>query len=234
MHNKPSNTTNYCNAEALRNYPEAIRTLPFCVWRMEQVGERLTKMPYNPKTGFRAAVDNMRTFSDLETAIDAMASNRYNGVGVNISGNVGSIDVDKCVSVDGTLSETAETILALFPEAHVEYSPSGHGLHLRCGGLLHQLREIWRRNLSARRDKALLDRDGQCVSHRGYDRDGARPGAIQGPVHEAPADGSGTGFHTKGRFCPVRRGGLAPVRHIPGWPDVHPILPRGLGEAGGR
>lgn len=130
MHNKPSNTTNYCNAEALRNYPEAIRTLPFCVWRMEQVGERLTKMPYNPKTGFRAAVDNMRTFSDLETAIDAMASNRYNGVGVNISGNVGSIDVDKCVSVDGTLSETAETILALFPEAHVEYSPSGHGLHL--------------------------------------------------------------------------------------------------------
>ena len=33
-------------------------------------------------------------------------------------------------------------------------------IYLRCGGLLHQLREIWRRNLSARRNKALLDRDG--------------------------------------------------------------------------
>jgi putative DNA primase/helicase len=97
---------------------------------METVNGRVTKVPYNPRNGFRAAVDKPGTFASLDSALAAVQSGAYSGVGVNISGNVGGIDVDRCVSADGTLSDTAEAVLALFPEAHVEYSPSRHGLHL--------------------------------------------------------------------------------------------------------
>ena len=48
----------YCNAEAVRNYPEVLRGLPFCNWKLEKDSHgRLTKVPYNPKTGFHASVD---------------------------------------------------------------------------------------------------------------------------------------------------------------------------------
>ena len=130
MLNEGKGIAKYCDAESMRGYPEAIQTLPFCVWRMETVNGRVTKVPYNPRNGFKAAVDKPGTFASLDSALAALQSGAYSGVGINISGNVGGIDVDKCVSADGTLSNTAEAVLALFPDAHVEYSPSGHGLHL--------------------------------------------------------------------------------------------------------
>lgn len=130
MTNERSGISRYCDTGSLRGYPEAIRSLPFCVWKMEKVNGRMTKVPYNPKSGFKAAVDKPGTFSDLDTALDAMESGGYSGVGINISGNIGCIDVDKCVGDDGGLSETAEKVLALFPEAFIELSPSGTGLHL--------------------------------------------------------------------------------------------------------
>ena len=130
MTNERSGISRYCDTGSLRGYPEAIRSLPFCVWKMEKVNGRMTKVPYNPKSGFKAAVDKPGTFSDLDTALDAMESGGYSGVGINISGNIGCIDVDKCVGNDGGLSETAEKVLALFPEAFIELSPSGTGLHL--------------------------------------------------------------------------------------------------------
>ncbi len=119
----------YCNAEAVRNYPEVLRGLPFCNWKLEKDSHgRLTKVPYNPKTGFHASVDKPYTFADMETALKAVEN--YSGVGINISGKVGCIDVDDCVREDGSLTDIALAVLALFPNAWVEYSPSGTGLHI--------------------------------------------------------------------------------------------------------
>ena len=119
----------HCNAEAIRNYPEVLRALPFCTWKLEKDSHgRLTKVPYNPRTGFHASVDKPYTFADMEMALKAVEN--YSGVGINISGKVGCIDVDGCVREDGSLTDTALAVMALFPDAWVEYSPSGTGLHV--------------------------------------------------------------------------------------------------------
>jgi putative DNA primase/helicase len=53
----------------------------------------------------------------------------YNGVGVKVSDQIGFIDIDGCLT-DNTLSDIAEQVLTILPEAFAELSPSGTGLHL--------------------------------------------------------------------------------------------------------
>ena len=64
----------------------------------------------------------------LEKALAAV--DRYDGVIVKVSGNVGFIDIDDCVQADGNLDDCAIRILEMLPDALVEYSPSRKGLHL--------------------------------------------------------------------------------------------------------
>ena len=87
----------------------------------------------------------MSTFCSLEEAAAAVRTGEYAGIGVNISGSLGCIDVDHCIS-DGTasggvageasdkdttvISDTAQDILDVLPSAYAEYSPSRTGLHL--------------------------------------------------------------------------------------------------------
>ena len=75
-------------------------------------------------------MDNPKTFSDLETALQAMEQKKYSGIGLRISGQVGCIDVDDSVSDNGELSGKANAVLQMLPEAFAELSPSRHGLHL--------------------------------------------------------------------------------------------------------
>jgi len=121
----------YCDTHALQSYPEGFRSMPFCVWRLEHGKDgRLTKVPYNPRTGYGAAVNRPATFAGMEDALRALEKKDYNGVGFNVSGKVGSIDIDHCVGEEGELSGTAKEVLAMLPDAFAEYSPSRRGLHL--------------------------------------------------------------------------------------------------------
>ena len=117
--------------------PEVMKTLPFCCWKLEKdLQGRDTKVPYNPKTGYRAKVDTRSTFGTLDEALDAYGSGNYAGIGFNISeesigedaGEIGGFDLDNCVT-DGVISEAAQDVLYLFSDAYVEFSPSGTGLH---------------------------------------------------------------------------------------------------------
>ena len=59
----------YCDTHALQSYPEGFRSMPFCVWRLEHGQDgRLTKVPYNPRTGYGAAVNRPATFAGMEDA----------------------------------------------------------------------------------------------------------------------------------------------------------------------
>ena len=120
----------FCDPEAIRKYPEALRSLTWCVWKLEKgKGGRLTKVPYNPRNGCHASVDQPATFADLETALGALGKG-YNGIGLRISENVGCIDIDNSVNDDGELSDRARAVMKILPGAFAELSPSGHGLHL--------------------------------------------------------------------------------------------------------
>ena len=116
------------NKEGLMEYPAQIRGLLFGNWRWEDQNGEMSKVPYQPGTAFRARVNEDGTLSTLDAALAEIA--RYDGVCVKMSGNVACIDLDDCILPDGMLTENAQKVLRMLPQAWVEVSPSGTGLHL--------------------------------------------------------------------------------------------------------
>ncbi len=111
--------------------PKIIKdTQGFCVWKYETRDGDITKVPYNPATGYRAKVNKPRTFVTFAEAITALP--QYDGIGIRVSGDVFDIDVDHCFNDDGELSPFARAIVNMFSGAYMEKSPSGHGLRIVC------------------------------------------------------------------------------------------------------
>lgn len=108
------------NRDGLAAYPEEIKKLAFCNWRLEMRKGHNTKVPYNPKTGARASAANPGAFADFTAALNTAA--RYDGIGLRLDGNIGCIDIDDCISEGGTLTELAKSVLALLSNAFVELS----------------------------------------------------------------------------------------------------------------
>lgn len=112
----------------LDTIPASLReTGLYCCWNYEKRGGRLTKVPYNPRTGNRASSTNPATFAPLSEALEAVGD--YDGIGVGVFGDLGAIDIDHCISDNGELSEMAVDIMETM-QAYTEYSPSGKGLRL--------------------------------------------------------------------------------------------------------
>jgi len=120
--------TTVVSAEAI---PEPIRALPFVAWRYEQAdaGEKPRKVPYNARTGARASVTDMATWSSFEQALGAYRAGGYDGVGCVLydKGGITAIDLD--VAEGETLSPAQLAIVANFA-SYTELSPSGRGLHV--------------------------------------------------------------------------------------------------------
>mgnify|MGYP002856310939 FL=1 len=124
----------HLNRDGVMGYPDAMKEQPFCCWRWEKQKGRETKVPYDPKTGAKARTDTPETFGTMAEAMEALYKNRYSGIGFNITeggserARVGCIDHDHCVE-DGVVKESVLAALDMLPDAVVEYSPSGTGLH---------------------------------------------------------------------------------------------------------
>ena len=113
----------------IKNIPALLKTsCRFCVWKYEKRNVQKTKMPYNPANGDRAKINDLHTFADFKTTLVAYAMGGYDGIGVAVGNGIGAFDIDKCIREDGTLNDTAATVLSIFPTAYVEKSPSGKGL----------------------------------------------------------------------------------------------------------
>ena len=113
----------------IKNIPTQLKnTCKFCVWKFEKRNGQKTKMPYNPANGDRARINDLRTFADFKTTLMAYAMGGYDGIGIAVGNGIGAFDIDHCIREDGTLNDTAATVLSIFPTAYVEKSPSGKGL----------------------------------------------------------------------------------------------------------
>ena len=113
----------------IKNIPGKLKTTcQFCVWKFEKRNGQKTKMPYNPATGERARINDLRTFADFKTTLVTYAMGGYDGIGIAVGNGIGAFDIDHCIREDGTLNDTADTVLSIFPTAYVEKSPSGKGL----------------------------------------------------------------------------------------------------------
>lgn len=100
----------------------------FCVWKREKRNGKLTKVPCNPTTGNYAKTDAPSTFAPFSVAMTTYAMGGWDGIGIRVSEGIGAIDIDHCIREDGSLNDVAASILAFFPDAYFERSPSGTGL----------------------------------------------------------------------------------------------------------
>ena len=105
------------------------------LWRLERVGDKETKVPYQPN-GYKASDVNpahWHTYAELEPVAHA-----FSGIGLvlgTVDGvTVWGIDLDKCCDrATGKFSpESREVVISL--DSYTEYSPSGTGVHVWCIG----------------------------------------------------------------------------------------------------
>ena len=108
----------------IRNVPEAMKTLDRWVCHRD-------KVPRNPLTGSMASVTNPATWTDFETALDAVQEYGFDGIGLVFANDKDftGVDLDHVLDENGKLLEEYEWIVR-DADTYTEISPSGEGLHL--------------------------------------------------------------------------------------------------------
>jgi len=117
----------------LQGYPN------FVVWRYVSVDGLRKKPPVDPNTHQAANPTDSKTWGTFETAVTAVASGRYQGIGFMLSHSPFSgIDLDHCIE-GGTLEPWAQEITDSL-DTYTEHSPSWNkaagtgGVHLLVEG----------------------------------------------------------------------------------------------------
>ena len=102
-------------------------------WKQETRDGRATKVPYDPRTGRRAATDDARTWATRDEAENWAAMNGAAGVGVvfsQIDKFLCGIDLDRCRNPDADdIAPWAQEIIDRFG-SYCEISPSGTGVKI--------------------------------------------------------------------------------------------------------
>ena len=103
----------------------------WCVWRYEQREgrDKPTKVPYNPRTGGGAMSNNPGTFTSYQEAVNALERGGYDGLGAGVFDGLCAIDLDNCLSEDGTPSPLALDVITTM-QSYTETSPSGRGIRI--------------------------------------------------------------------------------------------------------
>ena len=104
-------------------------------WRKEERQGKLTKVPYNARTGNRAQTDNPATWASYDQAMQALRTGTYHGLGYVFHRDYTGIDLDHCVNPDGCIDPWAQAYLDRFA-SYAEYSPSKTGVHILVRGTI--------------------------------------------------------------------------------------------------
>ncbi len=111
----------------------------FVVWRYGLIDGQRKKPPFNPNTHQAASPTDSETWGSLETALSALATGRFQGIGFMLSRSPFSgIDLDHCVA-EGKMQPWAQEIIEAM-DTYTEYSPSWNkaagtdGVHLLVEG----------------------------------------------------------------------------------------------------
>jgi len=119
------------NDMAYDDIPQELKQYPnWICWRYEERDGKPTKIPYDPKTGFPAKVDDFRTWVSFEHALSTYSTvNGYSGLGFVLSDTdpFAFIDLDK--TTDAATLQRQIKIFEAF-DSYAERSPSGFGCHI--------------------------------------------------------------------------------------------------------
>lgn len=84
------------------------------------------KQPLSPYTGRRISIHDTAEWTDYSTA---STSRRGIGLGFILGDGYACIDLDHCLTGGAPTSE-AQVVIDHYPDAFIDYSPSGTGLHI--------------------------------------------------------------------------------------------------------
>jgi putative DNA primase/helicase len=111
----------------------------FVVWRYRVIDGQKKKPPFNPNSHQPASPTESTTWGSLETALRALATGNFQGIGFMLSHSPFSgIDLDHCLQ-DGSVEPWAQEIITAL-NTYTEYSPSWNrktgtgGVHLLVAG----------------------------------------------------------------------------------------------------
>ena len=102
----------------------------FVLWKLEILNGRKCKIPYSANYNGRASSTNPRTWCSYKKALEALKTGQYDGIGYVFDKGITFIDLDNSIMPDGTLTELAQNVIDAFPDAFIEISQSGTGLHI--------------------------------------------------------------------------------------------------------
>ncbi len=113
--------------------------LNFIVWRYSLIDGKRKKPPFHPISFAPASPADKTTWGTLESALSALATGRYQGIGFMLSRSpFTGIDLDHCIR-EGSMQPWAQEIINAL-DTYTEYSPSWNkatrtgGVHLLVEG----------------------------------------------------------------------------------------------------
>lgn len=96
---------------------------------------KIDKIPKNPHNGYNASCNNKESWSDYNTAVNAVKRYGFNGIGFELDNGIVGVDLDDALDENGKLTKDADDIVEAL-DSYTEISPSGKGLHIFCKGKL--------------------------------------------------------------------------------------------------
>ena len=117
------------------NIPPELAARPqWVVWKLETPAgrDKQTKVPYDARTGGKAASTDSATWATLNDALKAYASGRYSGIGFVFSADdpYAGTDLDGCRDpATGAIEPWAQAVLDRL-NSYAEVSPSGTGVKI--------------------------------------------------------------------------------------------------------
>jgi hypothetical protein len=115
--------------------PKELRGLRnWVVWKFQKRTNkagvvRITKPPYNARTGKLAKTNDPTTWSTFAEAMTALDRGGYDGLGICLTNRLNGADLDGCRSEDGSLEPWANEIVRKL-DSYAEESPSKTGLKI--------------------------------------------------------------------------------------------------------
>lgn len=123
--------------ERYKNIPESLKKLnQWVCFKLEYNKKKgkYDKIPKDPKTGYNAKANDPATWSDYQTAVNAVSKYGFDGIGIEFANGIFGVDLDNVVK-DGELTPEAQDIIKTL-DSYTEYSPSGTGVHIICKGTI--------------------------------------------------------------------------------------------------
>lgn len=121
--------------ENYKNIPDSLKELKQWVCFKLEYNEskgKNDKIPKDPRTGYNAKANDPATWSDYQTAVNAISKYGFDGIGIEFANGVFGVDLDHVIEDDKLTAEAQDIIKTL--DSYTEYSPSGTGIHILCKG----------------------------------------------------------------------------------------------------